>query len=233
MVHLAVASILFTSSFAYEFVATTTRYGDTPMSSCGSVDTRALVAGTGYHSVASAQSMQSVFSGGHTCTWRCSSGSYCQWTGGGHGGDGHPTGGCTCRQDGDCMCGKGQGGSGTASLGCFSCGKGRFIKKTPYSSDDVDVTDYASPEIHVVVADICPYGSNAQWCPGRPGDVNACGQKNHLDFSDPPAGINNNYFVFSPAPCSATIISRARSMMKHPCQNILDQLDGLNATVQV
>lgn len=225
--------MLFATSLAYELVATTTRYGDTPMASCGSVDTRALVAGTGYYSVASAQSMQNIMYGVHTCTWQCSPTPYCQWAGGGFGSDGHPTNGCKCRQVGDCMCGKGKGGGGTASMGCFSCGKGRFIKKTPYSQASVDVKDYLTAEIDIVVSDICPYGSNAQWCPGKPGYVNACGQNNHLDFSDPPAGINNNYFVFSPAPCSATILSRAKSMMKHPCQSILELLDALNSTIHI
>eukprot|EP00404_Azadinium_spinosum_P032619 CAMPEP_0180577162 /NCGR_PEP_ID=MMETSP1037_2-20121125/11793_1 /TAXON_ID=632150 /ORGANISM="Azadinium spinosum, Strain 3D9" /LENGTH=285 /DNA_ID=CAMNT_0022594903 /DNA_START=145 /DNA_END=998 /DNA_ORIENTATION=+ len=71
-------------------------------------------------------------------------------------------------------------------------------------------------EIHVVVADICPYGSNVQWCPGAPGDANACGMENHLDFADPPRSIDNNFFVFTPEECSPELKERFASQ-NTPC----------------
>lgn len=217
----ALASCFIERALAYHYVGTTTRYGETPGGACGVVDTRDLVAGTNYYVVASAQSMQSVFEAPHSCKWECSgSQNKCQWTGGGNGSDGHPDReGCSCRQVGDCMCGQsGSGSGGTARLGCFTCAKGRFLRHTPYDSTPVDDTDFITEEINLIVGDICPYGSNAQWCPGKEGDVNAAGKENHLDFTNPPAGAgNNNYFAFSPSPCSAQLIARAKQIMQLPC----------------
>jgi len=122
------------------------------------------------------------------------------------------------------MCGQsGSGHGGTAGLGCFTCAKGRFVKKTPYTADAEDLTEFITPEINVIVGDICPYGSNAQWCRGKAGAKNAVGLKNHLDFSRPPAGVDNNYFVFSPSTCSAELRVRARKLMKVPCGGLASE----------
>ena len=56
-------------SMGYDHLATSTRYGDTCCASCGSVNTRELVKGTGFYAVASAESMQANGIGdGHYCT---------------------------------------------------------------------------------------------------------------------------------------------------------------------
>eukprot|EP00439_Symbiodinium_sp_Y106_P024926 s2142_g3.t1 len=74
----------------FRFMATSTRYGTNPHTSCG-LDSAALVQGTDYLAVASAQAMQ----------------------------------------DGCCWCNRNGGGGATASMGCGSCGKGRFIRQLP------------------------------------------------------------------------------------------------------
>jgi len=55
------------SAAGFAYVATTTQYADTATSSCGKMDTAALVAGTGYYAVASAQAMQNSFPQGGCC----------------------------------------------------------------------------------------------------------------------------------------------------------------------
>lgn len=45
----------------FEYLATTTRYGHTSLTSCGGLDTIKIVKDTGYYAVASAQSMQGDF----------------------------------------------------------------------------------------------------------------------------------------------------------------------------
>lgn len=65
------------SALGFEYLATTTVYANTCCASCGGVDTAALVAGTDYYAVASAQAMQSVFPGGECC--------WCGQAGGGSG----------------------------------------------------------------------------------------------------------------------------------------------------
>lgn len=206
----------------YEFSATTTRYGHT-VSSCGSVNTAELVRGLNYTAVASAQAMQPDFPAGSSCTWECQDGlghkaDHCPHKSCGGNADGRPIGGCSCKQVGSCWCGQANepraAGTGTAALGCFTCAKGRFIRKRPYTSDPEHDTSFASPELHLVVADICPYGSNAKWCPGTPGDVNVCGEKNHLDFTDVPPGIDNHFFIFSPAECSKEILERFEKLSR-------------------
>eukprot|EP00429_Kryptoperidinium_foliaceum_P018227 CAMPEP_0176046074 /NCGR_PEP_ID=MMETSP0120_2-20121206/22876_1 /TAXON_ID=160619 /ORGANISM="Kryptoperidinium foliaceum, Strain CCMP 1326" /LENGTH=247 /DNA_ID=CAMNT_0017379485 /DNA_START=44 /DNA_END=787 /DNA_ORIENTATION=- len=59
----------------YEYLATTTVYADTDIASCGRLDTRAVVAGTGYYAVASAQAMQNHFPQG-ACCWCGSAGHF-------------------------------------------------------------------------------------------------------------------------------------------------------------
>jgi len=164
-------SLLAAKSMAgYGHHATTTRYGDTGASACGSVSTAELVSGTHYYNVASAQAMW----GGHCC-----------W------------------------CGKSGGGGGTTGLGCFSCAKGRFLKHGGHG--------FASEEIHIVVGDLCPHAGNERWCPEKPGRVNSVGSHNHLDFSRPPPGIDNNVFVFTPTSCSSELRQRYERLSKHGC----------------
>merc|ERR1712050_611805 len=50
----------------YDYIATTTRYGNTCCSSCGNMNTAKLVAGTDYYAVASAEAMQGSF---ETSAW--------------------------------------------------------------------------------------------------------------------------------------------------------------------
>lgn len=211
------------SSHGYAFTATTTRYGETPASGCGGIDTRELVKGTNYIVVASAQAMQSIYPSDFPCQWDCEENGKkvdrCPYSKCGNGGDGQAIGDCTCKQIGPCWCGSSHPEApmqGTASMGCFTCGKGRFVRKRPYWND-VDAEAFATDEIHIVVGDVCPYGSNAKWCPAQPGDVNACGMKNHLDFVEYPAeGLDNNFFHFSPAPCSAELQQRFAQLSKCP-----------------
>eukprot|EP00408_Alexandrium_pacificum_P056044 CAMPEP_0171241568 /NCGR_PEP_ID=MMETSP0790-20130122/45161_1 /TAXON_ID=2925 /ORGANISM="Alexandrium catenella, Strain OF101" /LENGTH=237 /DNA_ID=CAMNT_0011708179 /DNA_START=1 /DNA_END=711 /DNA_ORIENTATION=- len=61
----------------YPFLATSTRYGTNPLTSC-MMDSGALVAGTDYLAVASAQAMQNMFPAGPSACCYCGSG-----TGGG------------------------------------------------------------------------------------------------------------------------------------------------------
>eukprot|EP00931_Biecheleriopsis_adriatica_P100337 TRINITY_DN755_c0_g1_i1.p1 TRINITY_DN755_c0_g1~~TRINITY_DN755_c0_g1_i1.p1 ORF type:complete len:255 (+),score=53.59 TRINITY_DN755_c0_g1_i1:70-765(+) len=160
----------------YEYIATTTRYGDQAAAACGGVNTAELVAGTDWYNVASAQAM---WGGDHWC-------------------------GKASEED-----------SGTAGMGCFRCAKGRFLKAHPsYGKGDTDgklelslaeQSSYESDEIRIVVGDLCPHAPNKAWCPTSPGEKNHYGYKNHFDFSVPPSGINNNYFVFTPIECSGEI----------------------------
>lgn len=62
--------------FGHEYLATSTRYGNTCCASCGQLDTSGLVAGTDYYAVASAQAMQSVFASG-SCCWCGAAGQAC------------------------------------------------------------------------------------------------------------------------------------------------------------
>lgn len=203
----------------YQYSATTTQYGF-GVSSCGAVNTAVLVQGLNYTVVASAQAMQDEFpEAGATCTWECTDGigqpvDRCRHTACGTS-DGAPIDGCSCKQVGSCWCGEASVRSpsmGTAALGCYTCAKGRFISKRPYSSNPNGDMNFVSMELNLVVADICPYGSNAKWCPAKAGEVNACGEHNHLDFSQYPSGIDNHYFVFSPAECSTELKHRFSEM---------------------
>mmetsp|Transcript_49751 Transcript_49751/g.105952 ORF Transcript_49751/g.105952 Transcript_49751/m.105952 type:complete len:299 (-) Transcript_49751:687-1583(-) len=211
------------SMHGFNYYASTTVYGDTPMSACGSLNTAELVRGTEYYAVASAQAMQSVYepsTGG--CSWECHDMwgqlvDQCHYE--------HPEGsllhskpiqGCWCKQVGACWCGKAspQAGmnSGTAPMGCFQCGRGHFLKRHPYELHMMDGHELVGQEIKVVVADACPYGPNSQWCPGQVGDGNALGVQNHLDFATAPPfpeeEFKNNFFVFTPEPCSLELQQR-------------------------
>lgn len=206
----------------YQFYASTTVYGDTPKTSCGSIDTRDLVKETGYYAVASAQAMQSTFAqvyGG--CTWECRNAdgtlvdrcTFVQRENGTLAGS-QPLNGCSCRQIGSCMCGKAGNGTGTrsgvAAMGCFTCGKGRFLHGNPYTMNEPGSQDLWGDEVKVVVADVCPYGPNYMWCPAVAGERNAAGMVNHFDFATrpPQPTYNNNFFVFTPEPCPAVIVRR-------------------------
>jgi len=217
--------------FGYEFYSSTSIYGETPMTACGSLDTKALVEGTGYFAVASAQSMQAEFPDLHGggCSFKCQKADgtpidRCEYV--------HPPNtfsgasakdGCSCVQVGTCMCGKAGAGTGqpnsTAPMGCFTCGRGRFVQRNPYElSLPPDSNGLIGPEIKVVVADVCPYGPNEQWCPPRAGEANAVGALNHLDFATaPPIGAYfNNFFVFSPEPCPEILLQRTRATSTCP-----------------
>jgi len=174
--------------FGYQHFATTTTYGDSSKTACGGLDTAKLVAGTPYHNVASAQSM---------------------WL--------------DCKDNGNCWCSKDGGGKGTVGMGCLSCAKGRFVKssygklnhaifslsETNASKDDIgDETEasspFVTPEIVIVVGDLCPTLGNDDWCPRHPGEKNAYGSMHHFDFSHPPKsiwgyanGARNLNFVFT------------------------------------
>lgn len=108
-----------------------------------------------------------------------------------------------------CWCGKSGGGGGTCGLGCFSCAKGRFLNHHG---------GYASGVINIIVGDLCPHTGNERWCPASPGQVNSEGAHNHLDFSRPPPGIDNNIFVFSPASCSREIRHRYEKLSHGRCR---------------
>lgn len=95
-------------------------------------------------------------------------------------------------------------------MGCGSCGRGRFIRQLPRG---FHIWASASAEIFhreykFVVADICPHGPNAMWCPAHAGEANAFGVRNHLDFGITPRGFDNYYFEFTPEPCPEVIKQR-------------------------
>lgn len=102
-----------------------------------------------------------------------------------------------CESHGNCWCGASGGGSGTVGMGCLTCAKGRFLTTTNGAGGG----GFASEEVIVVVGDLCPYDGNEKWCPEKAGQRNTYGSFNHLDFSHPPSGINNNNFVFTPISC--------------------------------
>ncbi|CAK8988735.1 unnamed protein product [Durusdinium trenchii] len=157
----------------YRYLATTTRYGTNPFTACG-LDSGALVKGTDYLAVASAQAMQ----------------------------------------DGCCRCNRNGGGGSTASLGCGSCGKGRFIRQLPRGFHIW--TPESSPIFHeeykFVVVDICPHSDNSMWCPRSAEQTNTFGVHNHLDFATVPKNFDNFYFEFTPEPCDQEMKSRLARM---------------------
>jgi len=119
-------------------------------------------------------------------------------------GDGH-----FCTHDGP-------GISGTAGMGCRSCGKGRFIAAHPMS-----YPMWAKPgdeifekEIHFVVADTCPHHGNEEWCPKAAGGKNTFGAKNHFDFASPPDKFDNYYFAWSKMDCPEEIKRRYAELSK-------------------
>jgi len=213
-------------SHGYAYLASSTLYGQTPATACGGVDTVKLVEGTGYIAVASAQAMQPVYDENYGgCGWEChdetgQSVELCEYS---QCASNTAAQGCTCRQVGACWCGQASStnnaSTGTASMGCFSCAKARFLSERPYGGNSEHVgegEDFVGEELKVVVADACPYGPNSQWCPARPGDVNSCGLKNHFDFTVYPAGlgIDNNFVVFTPEPCSEELQQRIAASSK-------------------
>ncbi|CAJ1340147.1 unnamed protein product [Effrenium voratum] len=157
----------------YRYLATSTRYGTNPQTACG-LDSGALVQGTDYLAVATAQAMQ----------------------------------------DGCCRCNRGGGGGQTASLGCGSCGRGRFIRQLPRGFHIWTPKDKAifHKEYKFVVVDICPHVDNKMWCPTSPGETNTFGVHNHLDFATVPDNYDNYYFQFTPEPCDGEMQSRLAHM---------------------
>ncbi|CAE7529148.1 egl5, partial [Symbiodinium pilosum] len=119
---------------------------------------------------------------------------------------------------GCCWCSGPGGGRGTAGLGCFSCAKGRFLHSAyglkGHNLKALHKTGFASEEIVIVVADLCPHHGNERWCPQWPGQRNQYGAHNHLDFSHPPPGIDNHNFVFTPISCPHDLRQRYESLSR-------------------
>jgi len=191
----------------YSYVASTTRFGPAT-GACGSIQFQEKY--LDHYVVAAAQSMMSPYIDDNSATQKCEAASCtgdCDVTCKAGSCDSSQ---CNCQQDGNCWCGRGTApkeNTNTASMGCFSCAKARFLEAIPYNDQacSPDYTSFVGEEIKVLVIDACPYGANAKWCPKTPGDKNQCGMENHLDFAGPPAGIDNNYIVFTPVPCSDEI----------------------------
>jgi len=117
-----------------------------------------------------------------------------------------------CKSHGNCMCGASGGGGGTQGMGCFTCGKGRFLHSAYGTRNGPTGLSFASDEVIFVVGDLCPHAGNEDWCPEKAGQKNDYGVFNHLDFSHPPAGIMNNNFVFSQIECPADLRHRFQQM---------------------
>lgn len=181
----------------YRFMSTTTRYGTNPFTACG-LDSGALVKGTDYLAVASAQSMQ----------------------------------------DGCCRCNRGGGGGKTASLGCGSCGKGRFVRQLPrgFHIWTPESKEIFHKEYKFVVVDICPHTDNGMWCPKRPGQTNTFGVYNHLDFATVPPkscgakrDIEKRCLYFLTTSTSSSILSPATkkcSLAWRACQTATCEYGG-------
>mmetsp|Transcript_94349 Transcript_94349/g.185000 ORF Transcript_94349/g.185000 Transcript_94349/m.185000 type:complete len:206 (-) Transcript_94349:158-775(-) len=164
------------ADMGYRYVATSTRYGPSKFTSCD-MDSGALVEGTDYLAVASAQAMQNLFPGGE--------------------------GACV---PGQCRCGRagpGTGGDTVAAMGCGTCARGRFFRQLPRGYKVWTPPDAAifHTEYKVVVVDICPNFENSLWCPATPSDTNEFGVHNHFDFATFPELFDNFYFAFTPEPC--------------------------------
>mmetsp|Transcript_28725 Transcript_28725/g.95399 ORF Transcript_28725/g.95399 Transcript_28725/m.95399 type:complete len:276 (-) Transcript_28725:254-1081(-) len=183
------------AALGYGYMATTTRYGTNPFTACD-MDSGALVEGTDYLSVASAQAMQDLFPGG--------------------------LGAC---EPGHCRCGKAGPGTGpdspTAAMGCGTCGRGRFVRQLPrpYTIWTPEDAEIFTKEYNIVVADVCPAweSQNKPWCPATPSETNSFGAHNHLDFAIVPPQYDNFYFAFTPTECSPEMKARiARMSNCHP-----------------
>mmetsp|Transcript_8192 Transcript_8192/g.23429 ORF Transcript_8192/g.23429 Transcript_8192/m.23429 type:complete len:272 (-) Transcript_8192:168-983(-) len=176
----------------YKYLATTTHYGTNKFTACD-MDSGALVEGTDYLAVASAQAMQNMFPGGEGA---CGPGA------------------CRCG-----AAGPGTGGDDVAAMGCGTCGRGRFFRKLPRGF--YIWTSAQEPIFHkeykIVVVDVCPKFENKFWCPAKPGEKNELGVMNHLDFATFPDHIDNYYFAFTPEPCDPDMKARVEKMSKcHP-----------------
>lgn len=185
--------------YGYHHWATTTMYGDAPRAACGGIDTHRLVAGTRYHSVASAQSM-----------WRNCNGNGACWCGSPGGGSGTTGMGClSCAKGRFLYSGYGQKGKALYSLA--------ETESEEESGADTE-SPFMSEEIIVVVGDLCPHPGNEDWCPSQAGHRNAYGSFNHLDFSHYPdsvphsRSIPNKNFVFSRIECPGDLKQRYYSM---------------------
>lgn len=104
----------------------------------------------------------------------------------------------------------------TVGMGCMSCAKGKFLQAHPFS-----YPLWAQPkdpifnkEIKIVVADTCPHKGNEGWCPGKTGQGNKFGIKNHFDFTNPPAKYDNYYFVWSKIECPWRIKRRYKQLSR-------------------
>merc|ERR1711963_428856 len=128
--------------------------------------------GTGYIAVASAQAMQPVYESYGGCGWECHDETgkeveFCEYSQCASNTAAH---GCRCKQVGACWCGQASpannASTGTASMGCFSCARARFLRKRPYAGGgdtsegegegEGEGAEFVGEEIKVVVADACP-----------------------------------------------------------------------------
>mmetsp|Transcript_53030 Transcript_53030/g.152819 ORF Transcript_53030/g.152819 Transcript_53030/m.152819 type:complete len:229 (+) Transcript_53030:76-762(+) len=172
----------------YTYMATTTRYGLNPFTSCD-MNSGQLVAGTDYYPVASAQAMQNMFPGGEGECCRC-----------GRAGSG--TGGATTAAM----------GCGTCAKGRFirQLPRGYYIW-TPKEAE------IFHKEFNIVVVDICPHIDNPIWCPTTPSETNDFSVHNHFDFAATPPHFDNFYFEFTPTECSDEMKARISAMSScHP-----------------
>lgn len=134
-----------------------------------------------------------------------------------------------CKDHGNCWCGKSGGGAGTTGMGCFQCGKGRFLRsaygrlnhalfasqlEAHEGSEEDAGSPFATDEVIFVVGDLCPTLGNDDWCPRHPGQRNAYGSLHHFDFShypkiiDHPGSVANLNFVWSPTDCPGELKGR-------------------------
>ena len=146
-----------------------------------------------------------------------------------------------CGGTGNCWCGQSGGGGGTLGMGCFTCGKGRFLR-TSYGTrghpglvqeetnesihesiheiSNLTWSPFASKEITFIVGDLCPHAGNEDWCPRSPGQRNDYGSYHHLDFSHYPRhidlshGVPNLNFVFNIVECPHELRARQQRMSR-------------------
>eukprot|EP00931_Biecheleriopsis_adriatica_P066585 TRINITY_DN40907_c0_g1_i1.p1 TRINITY_DN40907_c0_g1~~TRINITY_DN40907_c0_g1_i1.p1 ORF type:complete len:245 (-),score=36.50 TRINITY_DN40907_c0_g1_i1:201-935(-) len=116
---------------------------------------------------------------------------------------------------GGTLCWKKGGGGASASMGCGSCAKGKFIRQLPrgFKIWTPESTPIFHKEYKLVVVDSCPHSDNGLWCPA-PHHRNTFGVANHFDMANPPDKFDNYYFEFSPMECSSEIKSRFKRLSK-------------------
>lgn len=128
-------------------------------------------------------------------------------------------------QDGCCNCNLNGGGGETASLGCGSCARGRFIPIMPQGfrvriSADAEIF---TKEYKVIIADVCPFDGNEGWCQRNVGAPNKYGTHNHFDWASPPHNFDNYYFEFTPMECSGEMKRRYAKLSRCPNKRQVQQ----------